>query len=166
MVPPDPPEALHLPEVGVDPVQPVPELIEGGGVQGEVRNLEGLSAGQRPVAPGTGPAGRPWGFAGAQSYPLHSLLPHRPAVPGPDLDESHRPTHRFYPAAAASHRNRRSATTALSWSALTGVCIGFHVGAWRVISKSGLGSGQGSGSSHTRLQNRPRCSNHLSQAMP
>ena len=49
---------------------------------------------------------------------------------------------------------------------LTGVCIGFHVGAWRVISKSGLGSGQGSGSSHTRLQNRPWCSNRLSQAMP
>ena len=50
--------------------------------------------------------------------------------------------------------------------ALTGVCIGFHVGAWRVTSRSDLGSGQGSGSSHTRLQNRPRCSNHLSQAMP
>ena len=49
---------------------------------------------------------------------------------------------------------------------LTGVCIGFHVGAWRVTSRSDLGSGQGSGSSHTRLQNRPRCSNHLSQAMP
>ena len=49
---------------------------------------------------------------------------------------------------------------------LTGVCIGFHVGAWRVTSMSGLGSGQGSGSSHTRLQNRPRCSNRLSQAMP
>ena len=49
---------------------------------------------------------------------------------------------------------------------LTEVCIGFHVGAWRVISKSGLGSGQGSGSSHTRLQNRPWCSNRLSQAMP
>ena len=49
---------------------------------------------------------------------------------------------------------------------LTGVCIGFHIGAWRVTSRSDLGSGQGSGSSHTRLQNRPRCSNHLSQAMP
>ena len=52
------------------------------------------------------------------------------------------------------------------WVLLTGVCIGFHVGAWRVTSRSDLGSGQGSGSSHTRLQNRPRCSNHLSQAMP
>ena len=54
----------------------------------------------------------------------------------------------------------------LGRDALTGVCIGFHAGAWRVTSKSGLGSGQGSGSSHTRLQNRPRCSNRLSQAMP
>ena len=35
-----------------------------------------------------------------------------------------------------------------------------------MTSRSDLGSGQGSGSSHTRLQNRPRCSNHLSQAMP
>ena len=58
-----------------------------------------------------------------------------------------------------THRPPRS-------SRLTGVCIGFHVGAWRVTSRSDLGSGQGSGSSHTRLQNRPRCSNHLSQAMP
>ena len=54
----------------------------------------------------------------------------------------------------------------LPGAGLTGVCIGFHVGAWRVTSRSDLGSGQGSGSSHTRLQNRPRCSNHLSQAMP
>ena len=29
-----------------------------------------------------------------------------------------------------------------------------------------MGSGQGSGSSHTRLQNRPRCSNLLSRGMP
>ena len=35
-----------------------------------------------------------------------------------------------------------------------------------MISKLSLGSGQGSGSSHTRLQDRPRCSNRLSQAMP
>ena len=39
--------------------------------------------------------------------------------------------------------------------ALRGVCIGFHVGAWRVISKLGLGSGHGSGSSHTRRQSLP-----------
>ena len=49
---------------------------------------------------------------------------------------------------------------------LTGVCIGFHAGAWRVTSKLDLGSGQGSGSSHTRLQDRPWCSNRLSQVMP
>ena len=60
----------------------------------------------------------------------------------------------------------RNAGVGVSGGGLTGVCIGFHVGAWRVTSKSGLGSGQGSGSSHTRLQNRPRCSNRLSQAMP
>ena len=40
-------------------------------------------------------------------------------------------------------------------SPLTGVCIGFQVGAWQVISKLGLGSGHGSGSSHTRRQNLP-----------
>ena len=62
--------------------------------------------------------------------------------------------------------NRRCNIRHSARPSLTGVCIGFHAGAWRVISKSGLGSGQGSGSSHTRLQNRPRCSNRLSQAMP
>ena len=35
-----------------------------------------------------------------------------------------------------------------------------------MISRLDLGSGQGSGSGHTRLQNRPQCSNRLSQAMP
>ena len=35
-----------------------------------------------------------------------------------------------------------------------------------MTSRLDLGSGQGSGSSHTRLQNRPRCSNRLSQTMP
>ena len=35
-----------------------------------------------------------------------------------------------------------------------------------VTSRLDLGSGQGSGSSHTRLQNRPRCGNRLSQVMP
>ena len=38
---------------------------------------------------------------------------------------------------------------------LRGVCIGFHVGAWQVISKLGLGAGHGSGSSHTRRQSLP-----------
>ena len=35
-----------------------------------------------------------------------------------------------------------------------------------MTSRLDLGSGQGSGSSQTRLQNRPRCSNRLSHVMP
>ena len=35
-----------------------------------------------------------------------------------------------------------------------------------VISRLDLGSGQGSGSCHTRLQRRHRCSNRRSQVMP
>ena len=38
---------------------------------------------------------------------------------------------------------------------LTGVCMGFSCRAWQVISKLGLGSGHGSGSSHTRRQSLP-----------
>ena len=50
--------------------------------------------------------------------------------------------------------------------ALTGVCMEFYGGATRVTSRLDLGSGQGSGSSQTRLQKRPKCSKRLSQAMP
>ena len=32
--------------MGVHLVQPIPELVEGGDVQGQVRDLEGLPAGQ------------------------------------------------------------------------------------------------------------------------
>ena len=39
---------------------------------------------------------------------------------------------------------------------LTGVCIGFSCRGMAGASRLDLGSGQGSGSSHTRLQNRPR----------
>ena len=49
---------------------------------------------------------------------------------------------------------------------LTGVCIEFQAGARQWISRPGLGSGHGSGSSHTRLQSLPRCINRLSQPMP
>ena len=35
--------------MSVDPVQPVPELVKGGGVQGEVRDIEWLPAGQHNV---------------------------------------------------------------------------------------------------------------------
>ena len=41
----------------------------------------------------------------------------------------------------------------------------FRQGHW-VTSRLGLGSGQGSGSSQTRLQRRPLSNNHLSQSMP
>ena len=47
-----------------------------------------------------------------------------------------------------------------------GYVWGFYAGAWRVTSRLSLGSGQGSGSSHTRFQSRPRCRNRLSRAMP
>ena len=46
------------------------------------------------------------------------------------------------------------------------VCMEFYGGAKRVTFKLDLSSGQGSGSSHTRLQNRPRCNDRLSQEMP
>ena len=49
---------------------------------------------------------------------------------------------------------------------LTGVCMAFYGGTSRVTSRLDLGSGQGSGSSQTRLQSLPRCSERLSQAMP
>ena len=49
---------------------------------------------------------------------------------------------------------------------LKGYVWGFHAGAWWVTSRLSLGSGQGSGSSQTRLQSRPRSSNRLSQSMP
>ena len=42
----------------------------------------------------------------------------------------------------------------------------FRRGPWRVTSRLSLGSGQGSGSSQTRLQRRPRSSNRRSQSMP
>ena len=44
--------------------------------------------------------------------------------------------------------------------------MGFQAGAWQVTPRLGLGSGHGSGSSHTRLHSRPRCSNLVSQPMP
>ena len=46
------------------------------------------------------------------------------------------------------------------------VCMAFYGGTSRVTSRLDLGSGQGSGSSQTRLQSLPRCSERLSQAMP
>ena len=49
---------------------------------------------------------------------------------------------------------------------LTGVCIEFQAEARQWISRPGLSSGHGSGSSHTRLQSLPRCINRLSQPMP
>ena len=49
---------------------------------------------------------------------------------------------------------------------LTGVCMASYRGTSRVTSRLDLGCGQGSGSSQTRLQSLPRCSERLSQAMP
>ena len=47
-----------------------------------------------------------------------------------------------------------------------GVCMAFYGGTSRITSRLDLVSGQGSGSSQTRLQSLPRCSERLSQAMP
>ena len=70
-------------------------------------------------------------------------------------------------------RELRQRFTALATAAgcpgdlsLTGVCMASYRGTSRVTSRLDLGCGQGSGSSQTRLQSLPRCSERLSQAMP
>ena len=53
-----------------------------------------------------------------------------------------------------------------SFYPLTGMCMAIYGGTWRVTSRLGLGSGQGSGRSQTRFQRRSLSSNRRSQLMP